>query len=345
MAPGAATRAHDGCPSSVSGSGSSSSWARSTSGRQRSCPPTHRQLPRGSLDSRGAYARHLARPDCDRRDRRRAHLAPTSGRVPPKVRHRAVHTYRLLAVEMAARADRGTPRHVPPQGIRSRSCETCTSWPRRSPSTERSAESFPGLVDGPPRREGVRRSTSVPRSHRLTPVERAVERIVRDVLAARRPATPGRDVFRHGDAVRVRRVGARDGPAPSNGQGGRYRGDRDRCRSGGSVVREGGGEASSELDDDGASRPCTPQERATTPSAPWSVSLTTTRTTSAPGRGWCASTIPWRAPRIRWGCSVLPTATSRPIRDDLVRLPIRSARSADRAHAGHRRVKCSRAMA
>jgi hypothetical protein len=29
---------------------------------------------------------------------------------------RAVETYRLLAVEMAARADRGTPRHVPPRG-------------------------------------------------------------------------------------------------------------------------------------------------------------------------------------------------------------------------------------
>ena len=73
---------------------------------------------------------------------------------------RAVDTYRLLAVEMAARADRGTPRHAPP-GDPIRSCETCICWPRRSPSTERSPNPFraSGRTSTP---RGVRRSTSGP---------------------------------------------------------------------------------------------------------------------------------------------------------------------------------------
>ena len=102
-------------PSPVSGSGSSCSWARSTSGRHRSCPPTHRPLPRGSLASRGAHpvtsARQTATAATDG-----AHIWLPRAVESSEGEARAVEHLRLLAVEMAARADRGTPRHAPPEG-------------------------------------------------------------------------------------------------------------------------------------------------------------------------------------------------------------------------------------
>ena len=113
----------------------------------------------------------------------------------------AVGTYRLLAVEMAARVDRGTPRHAPPR--RADPLARDLYLLAEAVTIDRAiGTSFPGLA---PDLDAARRAAfdERPPLDRLTPVERAVERMVRDVLSTeistsrswrRRPSpTPGRE--------------------------------------------------------------------------------------------------------------------------------------------------------
>ena len=176
---------------------------------------------------------------------------------------RAVDTYRLLAVEMAARADRGTPRHAPPGG--SDPLVRDLYLLAEAVAIDRAiAESFPGLA---PDLHAARRAAldERPPLDRLTPVERAVERIVRDALRAEW-STPVRDVLRHDDAVRVQHLGPRDGPAPEDA-GRAVPGDRDGAALGARRAR-----SSREAHGARRRRRCiatgAPQERTVTPPAP-----------------------------------------------------------------------------
>ena len=146
---------------------------------------------------------------------------------------RAVHTYRLLAVEMAARADRGTPRHVPPRG--SDALVRDLYLLAEAVTIDRAIGGIlSGPRDGPPRREacGARQASPTRSTHPRGACRRAHR--------ARRPGHGGQDArsrrVRHGDAVRVRRVGSRDGPAPSNA-GRPVPGDRDSVALGACCAR------------------------------------------------------------------------------------------------------------
>ena len=162
---------------------------------------------------------------------------------------RAVDTYRLLAVEMAARADRGTPRHAPPRG--SDPLVRDLYLLAEAVTIDRAiAESFPGL--GPDLHAARRAALDErPPLDRLTPVERAVERIVRDVLSTE-ISTPVRGVFVM-TTPSESSAWARETALRLRAQGGRYRGIAT-VSLWGHVVREAG-ERHAGLDDDGASRP------------------------------------------------------------------------------------------
>ena len=176
---------------------------------------------------------------------------------------RAVDTYRLLAVEMAARADRGTPRHAPP-GDPIRSCETCTSLAEAVAIDRAIAESFPGL--GPDLHAARRAALDErPPLDRLTPVERAVERIVRDVLRAECSA-PVRDVLVT-TTPSESSAWARETALRLRTLGGRYRGIAT-VPLWGHVVREAGERPTGLGRRRRCIATCAPQERTATPPAP-----------------------------------------------------------------------------
>ena len=167
---------------------------------------------------------------------------------------RAVDTYRLLAVEMAARADRGTPRHAPPGG-----CDPLVRdlyLVAEAVAIDRAiAESFPGLA---PDLHAARRAAldERPPLDRLTPVERAIERIVRDALRAEW-STPVRDIFVT-TTPSESRTWARETARRLKTVGGRYRGIAT-VPLWGHVVREARERPTGLGDDDGASRPARPR--------------------------------------------------------------------------------------
>jgi hypothetical protein len=161
-------------------------------------PPAARAVPgsalrRGAIDParrptarshvgrspRGARTPSSHEPDCDRRDRRRAHLAPASGRI---LRGRSPSRRDLSA---ARGRDGGAcrPRHATPraaQGIRSaRARPVPPGRGGHHRPGDRRILSRPRA--GPPRREAcsARRAPPTRSTH---PAERTVERMVRDVL-------------------------------------------------------------------------------------------------------------------------------------------------------------------
>jgi len=163
---------------------------------------------------------------------------------------RAADTYRLLAVEMAARADRGTPRHAPPGG--SDLLVRDLYLLAEAVAIDRAiAESFPGLA---PDLHAARRAAldERPPLDRLTPVERAVERMVCDVLRTELRARR-RDVLVM-TTPSESSAWARETALRLRTHRGRYRGIAT-VPLWGHVVREAGERPTGLATDDGASPP------------------------------------------------------------------------------------------